>query len=178
MGAIDESIDETLTWLQHWSMEAHESIHEEAKTIAATIASKIPVIYTTPKFAPVALRARQQINENARILCRDHILPEHNHNELLGLQEGNENVHILWYQDPDMYIRNAKRVELTKEVLRERNFNQDVCVMQGDTYLKKVCSTMYRIDWLSYYTAMKNDIDPSGMKLIEDLKKALKDFIS
>jgi hypothetical protein len=37
---------------------------------------------------------------------------------------------------------------------------------------------MYRIDRLSYYTAMKNDIDPSGMKLIEDLKWALKNFVS
>jgi glucose/mannose-6-phosphate isomerase len=170
LGAIDESVAESLAWLQTWSMDEHEKIHEEAKSIAATIASKIPVIYTTPKFAPVALRARQQINENSRILCRDHILPEHNHNELLGLQEGNEHVHVLWYEDPDMYTRNAKRVELTKEVLSERNFNQDVCVMNGTSYIQKVCSTMYRIDRLSYYTAMKNDIDPSGMKLIEDLK--------
>lgn len=83
LGMIGESVQNVLSWLQAWTLDEHEMIHESAKHIAEAIASSIPVIYTTTQFAPLALRARQQLNENSRMLCRDHVLPEHNHNELL-----------------------------------------------------------------------------------------------
>ena len=35
-------------------------------------------------FEGVAVRFRQQINENSKMLCWHHVVPEMNHNELLG----------------------------------------------------------------------------------------------
>jgi len=82
-GCIDESVEHSLERLQQWSTENHDRIHEEAKSLAGMLAPTIPVIYTTTKYAPAALRMRQQLNENSRMLCWDHLIPEHNHNELL-----------------------------------------------------------------------------------------------
>ena len=165
-----------MSWFQNRSLDAHQTVHEEAKKIAGDIAGTIPVIYTTTKFAPLALRARQQLNENSRMLCRDHVLPEQNHNEILGRQEGNEHTHIIWLEDSDMYSRNAKRIELIKQALLERHITMTTMNMSGKTYLQKIFSTIYRIDRLSYYTAMKRGVDPSGMELIEWLKGELKNF--
>lgn len=80
-------VHEALIWCQQRALDAHEDIHQEAKHIADAIAQSIPAIYSTPAFAALALRMRQQLNENSRMLCRDHTIPEHNHNELLGRQE-------------------------------------------------------------------------------------------
>jgi glucose/mannose-6-phosphate isomerase len=36
----------------------------------------------------IAIRARQQFNENAKVLCWHHVVPEMNHNELVGWTGG------------------------------------------------------------------------------------------
>jgi len=59
------------------------NIQAEAKSLAKKIYNTIPIIYATPDFQGVAIRFRQQLNENSRMLCRHHIIPEMNHNELL-----------------------------------------------------------------------------------------------
>jgi glucose/mannose-6-phosphate isomerase len=163
--------------LQQWTKENNDRIHKEAKDLADILANTIPVIYTTTKYAPVALRMRQQLNENSRMLCWDHLIPEHNHNELLGLQEPNDKVTIIFYEDVHEYKRNTKRYELTRKVLDERGYAHHTYNMHGETYLQKVCSSMYRIDRCSYYTAMNRGVDPSGMELIEWLKGELKAFV-
>lgn len=58
-------------------------IIEESKTIAKKLYNKIPIIYIQSKMESVAIRLRQNINENSKILCRHHVVPEMNHNELV-----------------------------------------------------------------------------------------------
>ena len=59
-------------------------IKAEAEQVAEFLNEKIPVIYAVDGYNGVATRFRQQINENSKMLCWHHILPEMNHNELVG----------------------------------------------------------------------------------------------
>jgi glucose/mannose-6-phosphate isomerase len=46
-----------------------EDIKIRAEKAAQLIFGKLPVIYATDRFSPVAVRFRQQVNENAKSLC-------------------------------------------------------------------------------------------------------------
>ena len=72
-----------------------ENIQKSAKEIAQKLNGKIPVIYSDAKFEGVSIRFRQQINENAKMLCWHHVVPEMNHNELVGWRERNETIKIM-----------------------------------------------------------------------------------
>ena len=57
-----------------------KKIVAEAKNITEQLFNKIPVIYIDANYEGVAVRFRQQINENAKMLCWHHVIPEMNHN--------------------------------------------------------------------------------------------------
>ena len=61
-----------------------------AKQVADFINGKELIIYSESKDEAVAIR--QQINENSKMLCWHHVVPEMNHNELVG-----------WYGGVDRY---------------------------------------------------------------------------
>ena len=68
-----------------------KQIKKEANNLADKLHGKTPVIYATNGFEGVAVRFRQQINENSKVLAWHHTIPEMNHNELLG----GEQIHII-----------------------------------------------------------------------------------
>ena len=70
---------------------------------------KIPVIYADANYEGVAVRFRQQINENAKMLCWHHVIPEMNHNELVGWAGGTEEHAVLFIHTGDVHPQNEKR---------------------------------------------------------------------
>jgi len=67
----------------------------EAEKVAQAIYNKMPIIYTLGNTEGVAIRFRQQLNENSKMLCWHHVLPEMNHNELVGWTEKNDNLAVI-----------------------------------------------------------------------------------
>ena len=59
-------------------------IKTEAHKLAAFLKDVFVMIYSASNYEAVAIRARQQFNENGKILCCHHTIPEMNHNELVG----------------------------------------------------------------------------------------------
>src|ERR1051326_5514272 len=50
-----------------------KNILAEADKVAAKLVNKIPVIYSTTFYEGIAIRFRQQLNENAKVLCWHHV---------------------------------------------------------------------------------------------------------
>jgi glucose/mannose-6-phosphate isomerase len=82
-----------------------ESIKEKAKKIAERLNGKTPVIYSDAKFEGVCIRFRQQINENSKMLCWHHVVPEMNHNELVGWREKNENIAVIFLRNNNDFVK-------------------------------------------------------------------------
>ncbi|MGL5890300.1 MAG: SIS domain-containing protein, partial [Bacteroidia bacterium] len=83
----DNSIDNVTSSASALSA-AQSEIAAAAEKLAAELQNHIPVIYSTTHLEGVAVRLRQQINENAKMLCWHHVIPEMNHNELVGWAGG------------------------------------------------------------------------------------------
>jgi hypothetical protein len=78
---------------------------------------KLPIIYATDMIAPVAVRFRQQLNENAKMLCWHHVIPEMNHNELVGWRDKNDNLAVIYFRSKDDLSRNQVRIDINKEII-------------------------------------------------------------
>ena len=94
-----------------------EDIQKAAKKVADKIYDKLPIIYTTDRMESVAVRLRQQINENAKMLCWHHVIPEMNHNELVGWTEAHPNKAVIYLRNHDDYKRNQVRIDINQKII-------------------------------------------------------------
>lgn len=150
-----------------------KNIISEAKAIAGKINGKMPVIYATTYNEGIAIRFRQQLNENAKILCWHHIIPEMNHNELVGWTEKNDNLSVLIFLDKDEYPRNLARVDINKEVIKKHASSVTEIYSKGNSLIEKAIYFIHLGDWISIELAALRGVDAIEVNVINHLKSAL-----
>ena len=92
------------------------AIKKEANDITNFLYKKTPVIYVVDGYNGVATRVRQQINENSKVLCWHHVIPEMNHNELVGWAGGSDQIAVLLMRNKSDFSRSQARIEINKKV--------------------------------------------------------------
>lgn len=148
-------------------------IRSEADALAAKLIGKLPVIYAEARYEGVAVRFRQQINENSKMLCWHHVLPEMNHNELVGWTEKQENIYVIQLRNADDYFRTQKRMEISREVFSRYTPNYYELHSRGESQLQRSLFLIHLGDWVSWYVADKKKIDSMEVKVIDMLKTEL-----
>ncbi|MBI4932160.1 MAG: bifunctional phosphoglucose/phosphomannose isomerase [Bacteroidetes bacterium] len=146
------------------------NIISEAKQVAEKIHGKTPIVYTTTYFEGVAIRFRQQLNENSKILCGHHVIPEMNHNELVGWASGSERVSVIILRDKDEYARNNVRIEINKEVIKKYTPYITEVWSKGKSQIEKAIYFIHLIDWASVLLSEIKGVDAMEIKVIEHLK--------
>lgn len=148
-----------------------------SKFIASKLVNKFAVVYTgSVHFDVCATRLRGQINENAKALASTHVFPEMNHNEIVGWQHPKKlfkDFLVLMLKDKKMHPRVAKRMEITKEILKKEGVAIIEVWPQGEELLSRMYSLIYKGDFISYYLAILYGIDPTPVEKITYLKNEL-----
>ncbi|MBI4399018.1 MAG: bifunctional phosphoglucose/phosphomannose isomerase [Candidatus Omnitrophica bacterium] len=148
-----------------------------AKQIARKILGKIPVVYASCDYLEaVALRWREQIEENAKTLSTHGLFPEMTHNEIVGWREPKELLkHFAAFlmSDPEDHPRIALRFDYASEVIRKTGAEVFRLSGQGKSPLARMFSLAYLGDFVSYYLALLQRADPSAIEVIHALKKEL-----
>lgn len=150
-----------------------EDIHVQAKAIAQRLHGKIPVIYIEDRMEPVAVRLRQQINENSKALCWHHVVPEMNHNELVGWREKNDSLAVLYLRNSDDYSRNAVRMDINKQIISQYAGDIIEVYSKGANMVEKSMYLVHLGDWVSWYLAELRGVDALEVKVIDYLKGEL-----
>lgn len=148
-------------------------IKSTAKKLASFSKGKQLVIYSSNQHEGVCVRLRQQFNENAKQLCWHHVLPEMNHNELVGWGGGNDKFAVLFIQGRDMNEQLKLRFALTKEVVGKKTEHILELNAKGSSLIEETFYLIHAIDWASIYLAEFNQQDPMEIKVIEYLKSEL-----
>jgi glucose/mannose-6-phosphate isomerase len=148
-------------------------IQKQAHDFAERLFKKIPVIYTLGATEGVAVRFRQQINENSKMLCWHHVIPEMNHNELVGWAEKNENMAVCVLRTDFDYERNLRRLDINKTVIAKYTSTIFEIHGKGSTPLVQALYLIHLTDWVSCYIADLKNIDPVEVKIIDFLKGEL-----
>lgn len=150
-----------------------------AQTIAQEIFGKVPLIYGARITSPVAYRWKTQINENAKQPAYWAGLPELCHNEIVGYELAGKVFPqgiVVFLRTSFDHPRVAKRVDILKEVLASRGLAFLEVWAQGDDPLSQALWLLHFGDWVSFYLALLNGVDPTPVRPIQELKRRLKEF--
>jgi glucose/mannose-6-phosphate isomerase len=167
--AFRADIEASIHLLDH----EEEHICAEAYYLAEKLHKKIPVIYSQANFEGVAIRFRQQINENAKMLCWHHALPEMNHNELVGWTQSNDKLAVVFFRNETDYERTRTRMELTKTIVAKYTPYIFEVFSKGTTQLQRSLYLIHFGDWVSWYLSEIRNIDATEVRVIDFLKGEL-----
>lgn len=150
-----------------------EAIKTEATLVSKTLLHKIPVIYSLGSCEGVAVRFRQQINENSKMLCWHHTFPEMNHNELVGWTEKNNSLAVVTFRTSFDYERTVKRYDLCKELFTKYSNSVTDITAKGTSKVEQFFYLINIGDWISCYIADLKNIDAVEVNVITHLKNEL-----
>lgn len=150
------------------------SIQKKAFNLAKELYNKTPVIYVSSGFEGVGVRFRQQLNENSKMLCWHHVVPEMNHNELLGWRINVKDLSVVYFRNKCDYQKNKIRIDINKKIISNHTQNITEVWSKGDSLVE---NTLYLInigDWTSWYLSEMNSVDAIEIDVINFLKQELK----
>ena len=155
-------------------MEEHqERIRTEAAQVARKMQGKFAVIYATDRMGAVALRLRQQLNENSKLLASHHVYPEMNHNELVGWREQEGDYAILVFRSAGDLQRNQLRVNISNSIMAKvaATIQEVNCI--GDSLIEQAMYGVHVGDWISWELAEARNMDSIEVDVIDLLKREL-----
>ncbi|MCR6545359.1 bifunctional phosphoglucose/phosphomannose isomerase [Dehalobacterium formicoaceticum] len=177
---IAAEIEETIAGLADLSKAISAQVPTEnnpAKQLALRFYNKIPVIWgVAGTTETVAMRWKGQINENSKALAYFNVLPELNHNEIVGTEVPEKflrELEVVFLRTEDDHPRVQKRFDITKEIIGERVGGISEVWGDGKNPLARMFALTYLGDCTSAYLALLYGIDPSPVKLITLLKNKL-----
>lgn len=153
-----------------------KSIQAGAELIAKKLKGKLPFIYCDGRLHAMAIRFQQQLNENAKQIAHVNTFPEMNHNEIVGWRFP-ENIFqqaqvVYFYSDHD-HQRVDKRLEICREIFEKQSNPVINIVAEGASLLEQYFYLIHLTDWISYYLAKENKVDPDPVDAIDFLKNEL-----
>ena len=150
-----------------------DDIRKMAKEVAQKVYGKTLVIYTTDRMESVAVRFRQQVNENAKLLCWHHVIPEMNHNELVGWKNKRSDLAVLYFRNKDDFKRNAIRININQEIIGKLVPTIVELYSKGKSLVEKSMYFVHFGDWVSWYLSELHQVDAIEVNVIDYLKKQL-----
>jgi glucose/mannose-6-phosphate isomerase len=148
-----------------------------AKQLARALQDKVSLTWGQDGYLAVAaIRWRCQLNENAKVPAFSAVLPELDHNELVGYDPGIpalKDLALIVLRAPGEHPRVAKRIDVTLGAMRDKVAAVHEAWGSGTSTLARLMSTAILGDFTSIYLALLRGVDPTPVVVIERLKKQL-----
>jgi glucose/mannose-6-phosphate isomerase len=148
-----------------------------AKSLARALVGRATCLYGGSGFpAAAARRWKGQFHENAKSLAFDAVLPEMNHNEIVGWQalaDLHPRFAVVLLRDVDESPALAARMAVTRAILEDEGVAVHEARGEGTSPLARMLSLVALGDWVSLYLAVLAGVDPTPIDKIDRLKSAL-----
>lgn len=148
-----------------------------AKQLARDCHGRLVFLYAAAgPVEAVALRWRQQLNENAKLPAHSAAVPELNHNEIVGwqsagaLQRGSA---VVVLRDREDSAEATLRLDLTAEYAARQGAAVHEVRSNGESRLARLASLVQFGDYFSLYLALLGGVDPVDITSIDEFKKRL-----
>ena len=175
----DDVVAAAIELLDRCSKAASPAVPEASnlpKQIARRLAGRVPVVVGPGVLRVAASRWAGVIPENASQWALSAELPEVDHNLVAGFalpSEALERLHVVLLDGPGLHARNRRRVAVTGDELQHAGVSCEVVHIEGSGGLDSVLHAAYIGDWVSYYLALLNGVDPFEVVPIDRVKAAL-----
>lgn len=172
-------LQEAVEGMKTWQAEigpAMPTSENRAKQLAERVHRRLPVAYGAGFLAAVANRWKTQFNENAKHWAFFEALPELNHNAVVGLGVPpvvRDHAIVLMLRSSLDHPRVQKRWDVTRELLEREGVAAAEIHGRGESALAQLLSLIHFGDYVSFYLAMLNEVDPTPVEIIAFLKQRL-----
>ncbi len=174
-----KDIDETIMVLEELTARFDKGAPLEtnpAKQLATKLWGRLIIIYGAGILSGVAFRWKTQFNENSKTSAFSERLSELNHNAVVGYRFPSwlsKKGFVVMLQSPSLHPRILIRYRVTAELLTSAGIPYEVVDAKGESQLAQIMSAVLFGDYVSYYLALLNSVDPSPVAAIDYLKKRL-----
>jgi glucose/mannose-6-phosphate isomerase len=151
-------------------------VQNVARRLATRCLGRVVAVYGGELMAEVARRWKGQINENGKTWAFFDQLPELNHNAVLGFrfpEAAGRELLVFMLSAAGNHPRIRLRERVTTELLESNGIEVERVEAQGRDKFEQVYSALYLGDFVSYYLALANGVDPSDNAAIDQLKARL-----
>jgi glucose/mannose-6-phosphate isomerase len=173
----DSVLDDTYNLLRDGVSKFNDIDDNDALALARELNESLTIIYSDALLMePVNLRWRGQIEENSKMLVYGNLIPEMNHNEIVGWEHIAHlagRLTVVMLKDRDDNPRVTKRMEIVKELVMDQALSVIEISTIGNSRLERMFSLVQLADWVSMYLALLNEIDPTPIAKIDILKSKL-----
>ena len=121
----------------------------------------------------VALRFRQQVNENSKQLCWHNVIPEMNHNELVGWKQENDKLAVVYFRSKSDSKRNSVRIDINKKIINKYTPHIVELWSRGNSLVEQALYFVHLGDYTSFYLSQLNNEDSIEIDVIDYLKAEL-----
>jgi len=149
----------------------------QAKDLAKKIQNLIPMVVAGGSLIPVARRFKGQINENSKQMAFYDEFPELNHNTVMGFdfpKEIRNMLFVLMLQSEYDHPRVKLREQIIIEILGKKKIKYDAIMFTpSQSPFSEMMKMIMFGDYLSYYLAILNNVNPTIIEMIDFLKEKL-----
>ncbi|HEU4371034.1 MAG TPA: SIS domain-containing protein [Methylomirabilota bacterium] len=146
----------------------------EAKRLALALAGRLPAVYGGPLTSAAAYRWKTDLEENAKVLAVAGAVPEMNHNEIeIWGVRGARGLHAVLLREDGEPPEIARRFALLRELLVPAAGGVSEAWARGRGRLARLLSLVQLGQWVSYYRAMLDAIDPWPVPMLSEMKRRL-----
>jgi len=138
-----------------------------------TLGKRLYVYSGSGPMAAVALRFRQQLNENSKRHAVQAVVPELSHNEVVAWQATRRTLGrtlVFMLRDRSDPLRERQRLDHLAGLLARAGTKPVVIEEDGPHALVRMASAIQTSDLLSVYAAFAGDVDPTDIRFIDELK--------
>ena len=146
------------------------------KDLARRLFGRIVGVYGAGVFGVLARRWKGQWNENAKNWAFFDVMPELNHNAVVGFPHpdiARETIAVVILRSSRDLPQIAKRFDVTTELLGRVHVPVEQVRFAGANALSEALQAVYLGDHVSFYLALLNGADPSPNESIDYLKAQL-----
>lgn len=143
-----------------------------AKELAFFIFNSLPVILSSCRLYPIAMRFKNELNENSKIMAKVEVIPEWGHNDIVGWELPLDVIRAVVVYDGDPLM------EFVARFLRDLKVPTYVFNLEGDDLLSKILYGVYVAGLASIYLAELRKVDPVVTRSIDRYKEFLNSRIS
>lgn len=153
-----------------------ENEKNKAKDFARLMHGKNVVIYSGQTLFPVITRWKTQLAENSKQMVSVNLFPEMNHNEIMAWNFPSvfiKNTIVFFLYDRTDNERVKIRMDLTSGILKSKSIPVYEIEGEENEKIERMFSLIFLGDWISFYLALLNGVDPTEIKEISYLKTKL-----
>jgi glucose/mannose-6-phosphate isomerase len=172
-------LQEASAVMRAWQAELRPEVPEErnaAKQMARRIYGRIPVVYGAGLLSEIARRLKGQFNENSKAWSFYEVMPELNHNAVLGYtnpEELRQKLFVIFLRSDYDHRRVGIRFDVTGDLLDKAGVARGTIQARGKSRLAQMLSADHFGDYVSLYLAYLYETDATPVPAISYLKEQL-----